>query len=330
MDYYIRFAYFGLFLFFITLLLIAAWYRWKYYKPVIYKHTTVSLLKRRGIASSYFEKNFLFIIRFIILFLLVLLIGKPQFVDIRSKVPVEGIDIMLALDVSGSMQCFDDIHDKRSRIEVAKYEAIRFVKKRENDAIGVIIFGRYAVSKCPLTVDKKIVQSVIQDLQIGQIDPRETVLSTGIVNAANRLKNSKAKSKIIILLTDGEPTPSDIKPEIAIDIAKKLGIKIYTVGIGGEHGGLAEDPFYGIVSCGAKLNEVLLKEIAEATGGKFFYAKNPNDMRNIYDTIDKLEKTEYETNVYNRSYDFFIPIIFLVIFLYVLELALATFVWFGI
>lgn len=330
MDYNLKFAYFSLFYFFIPLLFIVAWYRRKYYKPIVYKYSLVSLLKKRGIQSSFFEKDFLFILRFGILLLLVFLLAKPQFVDLRSKVTLDGIDIMLALDVSGSMNCFDDIHERRSRIDIAKYEAVRFVKKRHDDAIGLVIFGKYAVSKCPLTSDKKIIQEIIEDLKIGDIDPSETVLSTGIVNAANRLKSSKAKSKIIILLTDGEPTPSDINPEIAIDIAKKMGIKIYTIGIGSQQGGLFEDPNYGLIACGSQLNEKLLQKIAEDTRGQYFFAKNSQDMTNIYDTIDKLEKTEYETNIYNRVYDFFIPIIFLIIFLCVLELVLTTFIWFGL
>jgi Ca-activated chloride channel family protein len=279
------------------------------------------------LSSSIYKKIF-FYLRFLILALLIFLIAKPQFGDKNSKINVDGIDIILALDVSGSMLCFDDMNDRRTRIEVAKEESIDFINKRENDPIGLVIFGRWALSRSPLTMDKKMLIDIIKDLKIGEIDHNETVISTALLNAINRLKNSKAKSKVIILITDGEPTQSDTSPALPIEIAKKLGIKIYTIGIGSEHGGLTSHPFFGVVPVGAKLNKELLIKIANETGGKFFYSKNPADMKNIYKTIDNLEKSEYETNIFHKYYDFFIPVIFVILCLVFIEQILATFVWF--
>lgn len=326
-----RFANFGFLLFFILIFLIIIFYKLRFYKPVIYRYTLVTLFKKNNLNtySSIYKKIF-FYMRLFILVLLLFLIAKPQFSDVNSKINVNGIDIVLALDVSGSMLCFDDLNDRRTRIDVAKKESIDFIKKRENDSIGLVIFGKYALSRAPLTLDKKILIDIINDTQIGEINHNETVIATALLTAINRLKNSNAKSKIIILVTDGEPTPSDVSWQMPIEVAKKLGIKIYTIGIGSEDGGLTEHPFFGVVPVGAKLNKELLVNIAQETGGKFFYSKNPTDMKNIYKTIDELEKSKHDANIFYKYYDFFIPIVLTIIVLIFFEQILATFVWFYI
>lgn len=312
----------------IPIFLLVSWYRWKFYKNIIYRHTLVSFFVKNNLNSGLNYKKLFFYLRSTILVILLFLIGKPQFADTNSKINLDGIDIILSVDVSGSMLCFDDLSDRRSRLEIAKDEAIRFINKRDNDQIGIVMFGRHALSRCPLTLDKKILSETINDLKIGEIDSGETVLSTSIITACNRLKSSKSKSKVIILLTDGEPTPSDAPYEMAIDIAKKLGIKIYTIGIGGDQGGLFEHPMFGPVPCNARLNKELLTKIAHDTGGLFFYSKNSQDMRDIYNTIDKLEKTKYDSNLFYKYYDFFIPLLIIVIIMLFVEQLLATFVWF--
>jgi Ca-activated chloride channel family protein len=261
--------------------------------------------------------------------LLAFLIAKPQLVDNRSNIIVDGIDIMLVLDVSGSMQFQDYADDQRSRLQVAKDEALRFVNKRTNDAIGLVIFGKDALSRVPLTLDKKIINTLISTLEIGIIDPDGTVLSTAIVTAANRLKNSQAKSKVMILLTDGAPSENDTDPNLAIELAQKMGIKIYTVGIGSDEEQFIMHPLYGLIPK-PKINKTLLTKIAQETGGKFFLARNSKDMRAIYDTIDSLEKTTHETSLFNKYYDIFIPFVWTIIILLLAELLLSTTIWFGI
>ncbi len=267
--------------------------------------------------------------RSLVLIVLAFLIAKPQLVDSRSNVNVEGIDIVLVLDVSGSMQFQDYDDDNRSRFDVAKAEAIRFVQKRKNDAIGLVIFGKDAVSRCPLTFDKPMLKSVVDEMEIGTIDPDGTMLITAMIAAVNRLKHSKATSKVMIALTDGEPSEGDMDPSVAIEIAKKLGIKIYTVGIGSEEEQLLMHPLYGVISK-PKVNKELLTQVAHSTGGQYFMAHNARDMRNIYDTIDALEKTEQETPVYSALYDVFIPFVFFLIGMVLLELLLSSFVWFAL
>ncbi|MBM3887046.1 VWA domain-containing protein, partial [Candidatus Dependentiae bacterium] len=211
-------------------------------------------------------------------------------------------------------------------------EAIRFVEKRTSDPIGLVLFGADAISRCPLTLDKAVLKDIIGSVELGIIDPNATALGTGLAVAVNRLKNSKAKSRVIVLLTDGVPSPEAerIDPVHAIDLAKQLGIKVYTVGIGGESGMSYVQTHFGVQSQHMLLNVTLLEKIAKETGGQFFRAKNPADMRAIYDKIDKLEKTEIETSLFNNYYEAFLHFIWLVFLLIALEYGLRLFVWRGI
>ena len=298
-------------------------------KSPFYHYSIVSLIikSKRNVPPTH--KRVFKLIRTTVFALLIFLIGKPQVVDSRSHIIIDGIDIMLVLDISGSMQFQDYDTDKRSRLDVAKDEALRFVNKRTNDAIGLVIFGNDALSRVPLTLDKHIITQVIQNLQIGILNPDGTVLSNSIIAASNRLKSSQAKSKIMIVLTDGEPSKNDADPGLAIEIAKKLGIKIYTIGIGSDQEQYFMHPFYGPIPK-PRINKNLLSKIARETGGKFFLANNSKDMRTIYDTIDSLEKTQHETPLYNNYYDIFIPFVWCIIILLLLELILSTTIWFGI
>jgi Ca-activated chloride channel family protein len=151
-----------------------------------------------------------------------------------------------------------------------------------------------------------------------------------MMTAVNRLKGSLAKSKLMIVLTDGQPTPGDIDPQVVIDIAKKMGIKIYTVGIGAKDGGYLNHSLFGVVKTGEIFNQKLLEQIAVSTGGLFFGAKNADDMHQIYNRIDELETTVHQTSVFTKKYEFFGILIMVVLVLLLLELFLAYFVWFGI
>ena len=328
MDYFLRFANVTAWYWLIPASLILCLAKW-WAPKAFYEYPLVSLLARHKQTYAPTHKKVFAILRLAVFGLLIFLIGKPQVVDNRSNVIIDGIDIMMALDVSGSMQFQDYDDDKRSRLQVAKDEALRFVNKRTNDAIGMVIFGKDALSRVPLTLDKKIINSLISSLEIGVIDPDGTVLSTAIITAANRLKTSKATSKVMILLTDGAPSENDTDPALAIEMARRMGIKIYTVGIGSDEDQYLMHPLYGMIPK-PKINKALLTKIAHDTGGKFFLARNSKDMRAIYDTIDKLEKTSHETSLFNKFYDIFIPFVWCIIILLLLELLLSTTIWFGI
>ncbi|MCX5924444.1 MAG: VWA domain-containing protein [Candidatus Dependentiae bacterium] len=315
----------------LAFLVVIIFIRYKWYRPTLYIYPLADFLQKRGLQASSLPAKFFFWIRLASLLLMAILIGKPQFVDSKSKITVDGIDIVLVLDVSGSMNFFDDIKDRRSRLSVAKQEALNFIDKRQNDAIGLVIFGRYAIARCPLTLDKNILKEIVSDLEIGQ-PSRDmadgTMLSQGLVTAVRRLQTTKSKSKIIVLLTDGEPSPGDLDPKDALLVAKNIGVKVYTIGIGGDQGGLIDDPVFGVRVAGMPLNKSLLQRIAQETGGQFFEAKKPQDLKMIYDKIDKLEKKSYETELYNKYHDYFMPILWWVIILISFELFVATWVWF--
>jgi Ca-activated chloride channel homolog len=298
-------------------------------KTVVYRYSLGQALKKNNSATSHIHKKVFYFLRLLTLLLLAIVIAKPQIVDSRSKIPVQGIDIVLVLDVSGSMQFRDYDDDERSRFDVAKAEAIRFIEKRNNDALGLVLFGKDTVSRCPITFDKELLQKVVDELKLGVIDSDGTMLVTGIVTAANRLKHSKSKSKVMIVLTDGEPSEGDMDASVGIDVAKKLRIKIYTVGIGSEQEQVFMHPLYGVVAK-PKVNKELLTKIANETGGHYFLARNAGDMRRIYDTIDALEKIDHEVPMFSLYYDLLVPFVAIMMVTIFFELLFSTYVWFSL
>lgn len=329
MTYTLHFAQPFVFYFLLPLFGLIIVARWYFHKSLIYCYPLGSLLKQQCTDYGQWRKHLLYGLRLLSLLLLLLAIGKPQLVDMRSKVIVEGIDIVLVVDASGSMQIRDSSDDRRSRFDIAKEEAIRFIQKRKNDAIGLVIFAYDACSRCPITIDKRILEKMVNDLQLGDINPEGTMLGQAMITGINRLKSSQAKSKIMILLTDGTPSPGDVDPRVGIEIAKKFGIKIYTVGIGGEQEGYIMIPHYG-AQVVTKVNKQLLQKIAHETSGQFFLAHNAQDMRAIYDTIDRLEKNEHEMPFFSKYYDIFTYLVLVIMALIMSELLLTTWIWFGL
>ncbi len=327
----IRFAY-PLVMYSLFPLILCLWFARKRLKRELwYSYSLAQIIKREIVGTKAYYKRWFTFFRLISLAALIVLMARPQLVDQQSTVKVDGVDIVLALDVSGSMQLFDDPKDQKQRITIAKEEAIHFVRKRLNDPIGLVLFGKEAISRCPLTLDKKIIESIIKEVELGIIDPSGTVIAKGLITALNRLRTSVARSKIIILLTDGEPSPEDLSIDDALFLAKKYGVKIYTIGIGGQYGGLYYDQFFGqLQQAGVAINTKLLQLIAEKTGGRFFLASNQKDLQEVYNVIDALEKTDYETNVYHHYYDIGAPWIWFVVVVLLIELCLASFVWYGL
>ncbi len=329
MEYFFRFEQWWLLLITIPLIAAAALLRYWLSSTLHIRYALAHTLKIKKYETRHPYRKIFYLLRLLVVSLLALVVAKPQLVDSRSNIVVEGIDIMLVLDASGSMQYPGYSDDARTRFQVAKEEAVRFIEKRMNDAMGLVIFGKDAISRCPLTMDKKIIRDLIESLEIGDIDPDGTMLATAMIAAINRLKQSKAPSKIMILLTDGEPSPGDIDPMAAVEIAKKFGIKVYTVGIGNDKQEMIVHPLYGYIPM-PKVNAPLLQKIARETGGSFFMAYNARDMRSIYDTIDQLEKTKHEAPLYSRYFDIFIPLVMTTIILLGLHQVLATFMWFSL
>jgi Ca-activated chloride channel family protein len=193
--------------------------------------------------------------------------------------------------------------------------------------MGLVIFSGVAVTRCPLTLDKHMLEELLKNTTIETIPLEGTVLSEAIIVAANRLKKSSALSRIMIVLTDGAPSPNDKNPLIAVELAKKLGIKIYTIGIGSPEGGWFFNNFFGWQQHRTQYNEQLLEYFANETGGSSFIARNPEELEKIYDTIDQLERTEHDMPVYARYKEYFIYFLGAAALLLAFELLLTTLLW---
>lgn len=320
-------------IFFILLPILACVvvYRLFFYKSACYTYPLIKEFAQHRLTQKSHHKIIFFLLRLALLLGLIFLIARPVWVDERSAINVDGVDIVLAIDVSGSMSLFDDLSDRRSRIEVARQEAVRFIEKRIDDPIGLVIFGQEVISRCPLTLDKGVLKELVGALEIGMVNSQETWLGTGLAAAVNRLRTSQAKSKVIVLLTDGEPSPGEkVAPDAAIGLARHFGIKVYTIGVGNVAGGFINHPLFGVQRVSNTLNVPLLKNIATQTGGLFLQANNPKEMRQAYDTIDKLEKTSYQTKHFHHYYEAFLVYIWFVLGLLVLELLLRLFIWRGV
>ncbi len=233
-------------------------------------------------------------------------LARPQKVLQEEEVKAEGIDIMLVTDLSSSMLAQDFAPD---RLSASKRVAIEFVEKREYDRIGLVVFAGESYTQCPLTTDHQVLNAFLNNLQCGLLEDG-TAIGMGLASAVNRLKESKAESKIVILLTDGVNNSGYIKPLTAAEIAKEVGVKVYCIGVGTR--GTARAPIskkangqfvYGPTR--VQIDEELLNEISSYTGGQYFRAVNQAQLAQIYDYIDQLEKTEIEVNVFKRYKDLY-------------------------
>lgn len=258
-------------------------------------------------------KPALFILRLLALSAIIVAMARPQTEDIstRSKT-TKGIDIVMAIDVSSSMLARDL---KPNRLSALKEVAADFIKKRPNDRIGLVVYAGEAYTKTPVTTDKSIVLNALSEITYGQLEDG-TAIGMGLATSVNRLKESTAKSKIIILLTDGVNNSGFIEPQTASDLAIEYGIKTYTIGLGTNGNALspiaynADGSFrYGMRQ--VEIDEQLLKDIAIATGGRYFRATDNESLEEIYDEINKLEKTEVEEFKYYRYEEKFRPWILL-------------------
>jgi len=295
-------------------------------RRVRYRYALAGVLAHAGHGVRIPVRQLLFSLRLASLIVLTLLVARPQWVDSSDSVSVKGIDIILTIDVSGSMEWFDDQELSISRIESAKREALDFVDKRTNDPIGLVIFAKEALSRMPLTLDKPLLKSVISEIAVGDIDPYGTALMTGVATAINRLRTSKANSKVIVLLTDGMPEQEELTSDVVIKLAKQFGIKIYTLGVGREDMAYAPSEWGGVVQRESRIDEVLLRSLAVDTGGHFFRVRTPADLKVAYQRIDALEKTKYKTDLFHRYYEAFAWFIWWFVVLLGFEL-FARFVW---
>jgi Ca-activated chloride channel family protein len=267
--------------------------------------------------------TFLPIVKWIGFGFLIIAMARPQLALKEEEVKAEGIDIVLALDLSSSMLARDFNPD---RLEVSKKVAAEFISKREHDRIGLVVFSGESFTQCPLTSDREIVNRFLAQLQCGFLQ-EGTAIGMGLATAVNRIIDSNAKSKVIILLTDGDNNTGYIKPLTAAEIAQELGVKVYTIGVGSKGMALTpqgkrSDGTYVFDYARVIINETLLEEIAKITGGKYFRATTEMALQAIYDEIDQLEKTERDVTTFKRYSEEFRPFLKWGILLFLLHLIL--------
>lgn len=244
-------------------------------------------------------RHSVFAFRTLALVLLIVVVARPQSTDTQKNVDTEGIDIIIALDISGSMLAQDFRPD---RLEAAKNYAIEFISGRPNDRIGLVIYSAESFTQCPLTTDHAVLINFFNDVKSGMLEDG-TAIGSGLATAVNRLKDSDAKSKVVILLTDGVNNTGQVPPLTAAEIAKTFGIRVYTVGIGTQ--GMAPYPVmtpFGmqVQNMQVEIDEDVLTKIAQETNGRYFRATNNQKLRQIYKEIDQLEKTKFQVTEFNR------------------------------
>lgn len=259
--------------------------------------------------------------RYLALILLVLALARPQAGGKSTEITTEGIDIMLCLDTSGSMQALDFKEgDKRvTRLQVVKRVVAEFIRGRTNDRIGMVVFGREAFTQCPLTLDYGVLLDFLGRLEIGMAGDT-TAIGSGLALSVKRLKDTPAKSKVVILLTDGRNNTGTISPLVAAELARTYKIKVYTIGVGTEgEAPFLVDSLFGkqYVYQRVDLDEETLRQIAAATGGTYFRATNTKALEDIYRQIDAMEKTEAKVTEY-MEYDelfawFLVPALCLIV-----------------
>ncbi len=310
---------------FALLPLAIGWYWWKHKQQA--PTLKISSLKGFQTKGSFLAKlqPLLFVMRLLALSALIVAMARPRTVDISNKTKTtKGIDIVIAVDVSGSMLAKDL---KPNRMEALKRVAADFVEERPNDRIGLVVYAAEAYTKTPVTSDKAVIQDAINSIRYDNTLQDGTGIGMGLTTAVNRLKESKAKSKVIILLTDGVNNAGFIEPETASDIAEQYGIKVYTIGIGTN--GMAEFP-YAIAPNGqflfrmmqVEIDEKLMQSIARKTGGKYFRATSNSKLAQIYKEINKLETTEIEELKFYDYDEKYRPFVWLAGILVLIEIGL--------
>ena len=301
-----------------------AWYIWKNKgNSAKYQLSNLKAFEKSSLPPIYYLKHILIILRIFAIILLIIALARPKMIIVNSSSTTEGISIALSIDISSSMLAQDFDPD---RLEVAKKEAINFITGRPNDRISVVAFAGESFTQCPLTTDHATAINLLRELQIGIIEDG-TAIGLGLANAITRLKDDDAKSKVVILLTDGVNNSGTIAPLTAADMAASLGIRVYTIGIGNN--GTAPFPVqtpFGVQyqQMEVQIDENMLQEIALKTGGAYFRATDGEKLNDIYKEIDKLEKTIFAKEENIQYKDYFMPFLIVALILLLLELILAN------
>ena len=297
-------SYLWLFLLFIP---AVVWYVYKYKKAeASLQISSTFAFDRLGTSYKKYLRHLLFVLRLATVACLIVALARPQSTDYWSNQSTEGIDIVVTLDISSSMLARDFQPD---RIEAAKDVAAQFISGRTTDNIGMVIFAGESFTLCPMTTDRAVLLNMLKEVRCGMIDD-PTAIGDALATAVSRIKEGPAKSKTIILLTDGTNNAGDITPETAAQIAATFGIRVYTIGVGtkGEAPYPVQTP-YGITYQNApvEIDEVTLQKIADTTGGEYFRATSKDVLKQIFSEIDKLEKTKLVVKEFSKKEELFLP-----------------------
>jgi Ca-activated chloride channel family protein len=288
------------------------------------RYSDLSLVRRGPSTMRQRMRPVLYLLRIFAVILMFVALARPQSGNERRDIEAEGIDIIMALDVSGSMKAED--FSPQNRLFVAKEEIAGFIERRSNDRIGLVVFAASSFTQCPLTLDYGALRSFLDQVDFGMVDDG-TAIGLALANSINRLRDSDAKSKVIILLTDGVNNVWEIDPLTAANIAKTMGVKIYTIGAG-KPGNVMQpvfDPIFGkrYVYTPNEIDEESLRQIAEITGGKYFRAKSEAELDQIYSEIDEMEKTKIMVHEYIQYEELFFGFLIAGFALLLLEMLLS-------
>ncbi|HPI86576.1 MAG: VWA domain-containing protein [Bacteroidales bacterium] len=283
--------------------MLIAWYIFRHGRSIpTLQVSDTAVFENNRRSFRHYLYHLLFVLRMVAVALLIIAFARPQSTTKRQNVSIEGIDIVLGLDISGSMLAQDL---KPDRLEAAKKVSLDFFQGRPNDRIGLVVFAGEAFTQCPLTTDHVIIEDMLDDIESGIIQDG-TAIGDGLATAINRLKESQAVSKVIILLTDGQNNAGSIAPLSAAEIAKIYGIRIYTIGVGTI--GFAPYPVqtpFGVQyqNMEVKIDEDLLQKVANMTDGKYFRATDNTKLREVYQEIDQLEKSKIDVTEFRKKHE---------------------------
>jgi Ca-activated chloride channel family protein len=295
-------------LYFLLIIPLLVFFYSKRKKPqsVTLRYSNLETVKEVGKSRWALYRHILFALRVLAVAFLILAVARPQSGSKEEEITTEGIDIVLALDISSSMLAED--FKPKNRLEVSKIVAKEFVEGRTNDRIGMVVFAGESYTQCPLTMDYGVLLSFIESVKIGLIEDG-TAIGMAMANAVNRLKDSKAKSKVVILLTDGRNNAGQLHPLTSARMAQALGVRFYTVGAGSRGTALVpvNDPIFGkrYMRQNVEIDEDLLKRVAQMTDGKYFRAVDRESLKAVFEEIGELEKTKIEVKEFTRYEELF-------------------------
>ncbi|MFT5207034.1 MAG: Ca-activated chloride channel family protein [Candidatus Omnitrophota bacterium] len=324
-----RFANPAFFLLAIPILIIL----WLYVRGVLgrdaaLKFSNVDMVRSAGVRNLSFSRVLQALLRLVVLILLMIALARPQTGEGVSEELKDVVDVMIAVDISSSMATLDFHPD--NRLMAAKLEAQRFIQSRPMDRIGLVAFAKHSFTVSPLTTDHAALQTLLNTIQMGMIEDG-TAIGVGLANAINRIRESEAASKVVILLTDGVNNSGEIDPITAGNIAKELGVRVYTIGMGKDGQAMipVNDPRFGrrLIQTYTEIDETTLQTISKQTGGSYFRAQDEVALRRIFLEIDRLERTEIKIESYTNYREHYAYILNLALIALLIDLLITQFVW---